>query len=304
MSPRSLLAALAVLLTLAILPGSAAACVLRFAWSEWAPYHYRGADGRPTGIDHALVTQAMRRMGCTLEWVEMPRNRAVNMLREGRIDAIAGLGMTEDRLEYSLFSAPLRPGRNVLLVRRGESTLFPFPTLEELADSPFRLGVIGGARYSQEYERLLEAGRLEDNNVTVPSFEAALSMLMRNRIDGFIIGDQVARHLVRSRQEEQEVEFHPMPIQTGTAYVMFSRRTVDHDLVRRFDEALAEMEADGTTEHILNSSAGLDGVINHAEMPTGQRPRDRDRPDNPVAGGKPGPVVTSPRGQWPRASTY
>jgi len=236
----------------ALLTQPAAACALRFAWTPWEPFHYRDRTGTMQGVDHDLVTEAMRRMGCSLTWEEVPRSRGQELLKEGRVDAVAGTSMTADRTEYALFSDRLRPGINVLFVRKGEAAAHGFTTLEELARSGFRLGVVLGSRYSQEYERLINDGSLADNLIPVGSSDLALQMLVRGRLDGFIEGRIVGRRLVRRENQTDAVEEHPMTIAAHDAFVMFSRRSVPPALVRRFNEALAEMEADGTLARILD----------------------------------------------------
>ncbi|WP_404326208.1 substrate-binding periplasmic protein [Aerophototrophica crusticola] len=143
------------LLLLAVLPAEAADCALRFAWWPWEPYHYLDEDGRMRGIDHALVTEAARRAGCSVTWEQVPRRRSLVLVQEGLIDAVAGLGVTAERQAMGRFSRPLRSGLNVLLVRKGEADRFPATRLADLAGQGFRLGVIAGARHSEEIDRFV-----------------------------------------------------------------------------------------------------------------------------------------------------
>lgn len=252
--PRKMVALAALLLS--ILPSPAmAACVLQFGWTSWQPYHYASPNGGMAGIDYELVTEAVRRMGCTIVWKEMPRNRAMTLVREGRLDGVAGVTLTEERQGYARFSRHLRLGRNILLVRRGYGDSLTFRTLDGLADSSFRLGVVPGAQYSQTYERLLAEGRLDDNNIQVSTLDGAVTMLVRGRIDGFITGELVARQLVAEMGVDDQVEVHPTPIENATAYVMFSRRSVAPDIVERFNAALDTMDADGTSDRLQGNEA-------------------------------------------------
>ena len=247
-------------LALLLLPSAVqAACTRRFAWTEWEPFHYRGIDGEMHGIDHALVGDAARRAGCTVLWVEMPRSRALPLLKDGRIDGIAGMSRTQEREVFALYAGPMRPGRNVLTVRRGDAATFPFTSLRELADSGFRLGIIGGAKYSQEYESLLASGALADNVVQVANTEGAVTMLLRGRIDGYIDGQIVARRQHARMEVSDRVEEHPMVISNTAAYLLLSRRSVDPAVAERFNTALRAMMADGSIERVMTSGlmAGL-----------------------------------------------
>ncbi|WP_119679252.1 substrate-binding periplasmic protein [Indioceanicola profundi] len=225
---------------------AAASCTLRFAWSAWEPFHYRAPDGTMQGLDYELVGEAARRMGCAVLWHEMPRGRAVALLKEGRMDAMAGVTLTGERLAFARFSRPLRPGRNVLLVRKGETGRFPFSGLEQLADSHFRLGSNPASRYSPIHAELVEQGRLDDNAIPVPAEENALTMLLRDRIDGFITGRLIAERMLRDGDMAGRVEIHPMHIEVSMAHVMFSRASVAPEVVAGFNRALESMAADGT----------------------------------------------------------
>lgn len=250
----TLRAALALVsLVFAFLPAEAAACALRFAWWPWEPYHYLDGAGQMRGVDHALVEEASRRMGCAVTWEQVPRKRSLVLLQEGLVDAVAGLGVTSERREIGHFSRPLREGRNVLLVRKGEAGRFPATRLADLAGQDFRLGAIAGARHSEEVDRFLDDPRMADRVVGVPNSESALTMLARGRLDGYVDGAEVARRLVARLGLADMVEAHPLRLEGATAHVLFSRVSVDPELVARFDAALATMEADGTAARLVQA---------------------------------------------------
>jgi len=238
----------------ACLPGLSASaagnCTLRFVWVEFAPFHFLDESGAMQGIDHAMVMEAGRRLGCGITWEQTLYPRALTMVEEGRADAMAGLTRTPDREVFGLYSAPLRHGSNVLVVRKGEAGRHRFATLAELADTGFRLGVVRGARYSADYEAMLESGRLADNLVLVNSPDIALTMLVRGRVDGIVDGQQALAWRARRLGLADRIEVHPMKVANNTAHVLFSRRVIDPALVERFNAVLLDMAVDGTVQAI------------------------------------------------------
>ncbi|HYE52523.1 MAG TPA: transporter substrate-binding domain-containing protein [Azospirillaceae bacterium] len=255
MRARLLLPLLLLLAAAAALPARAAPpapgdCALRFAWTPWEPF-YVAAPGGPAGIDHDIVAEAARRAGCTVTWQEMPWVRAFAMLKGGLIDGLAGAQRTREREGLGRFVGPMRAGRNVLFVRRGEAGRYPFAALADLAGTPFRLGVQRGARYSQEYETLLAEGRLAGNLLEANGSAGGITMLVRGRVDGFLEGEAVGRHMARRLGMLEQVEIHPMPVSSNEAYMLLGTQTVPPDVADRLDAALAEMRADGTVERFL-----------------------------------------------------
>ena len=228
-------------------------CILRFAWVDLPPYQFPDPDGTIKGIDHDLVTEAARRAGCTVTWLHAPRPRALMMVQEGQVEAISGVARTPERERIGIYSHLLRRGRNVLVLRREEAGQYFFTDLAGLADSRFRLGVVSGTRYSDEYERLLRAGRLADNLVTVSGGESAIAMLLRGRIDGFLEGYRVATERLERMGLRDQVVFHPMKVAGDEAFILFSRAAaIDPAIIDRFNRALVAMQEDGTTARILD----------------------------------------------------
>lgn len=256
----TLLVAVAALLLLpGTLPGTfalgASACKLRFAWADLPPYQSATADGRPTGIDVELIAEAARRMPCALEWEMVPRMRAIILVQEGKVDALAGVARTAEREQFGIFSQSFRRGRNVLIVRKGTSARYPFRSLTELAEHSFRVGVTSGTKYSQEYEDLNQRGALVDNLIPIQSGDSALAMLTRERIDGFLDGYRVAMYRAEQLGVTALIEVHPMRISEHEAYVVFSRAAnIDPAIITRFNAVILGMQADGTVTRMVGDS--------------------------------------------------
>ncbi len=229
-------------------------CTLRFVWTELPPYQTLGTDGKPAGIDIELVEEVGRRMTCVIQWELAPRPRALLLVQEGKVDAVVGVARTAEREAYGTFSHPVREGRNVMIVRKGATSQFVFRSLTDLADSQFRLGVVLGSRYSQEFEDLTRSGALADNVIPVQNGESAMAMLMRDRIDGFLDGYRIALARAAQLGLTEDVEVHPMFVNEHKAFALFSRSAnVDPATITRFNAVLLGMQADGTITRIQSN---------------------------------------------------
>ncbi|MFV3128100.1 substrate-binding periplasmic protein [Niveispirillum sp. KHB5.9] len=255
----ALLAAIAALFALpAWLPAAAGegagGCHMQFVWAEMPPYQTLGGDGKPTGIDIELVAEAARRMPCTIDWELAPRARAVLLVQEGKADAIVGVARTAEREAFGIFSQPIREGRNVLIVRKGDAKSFPYNSLTELSASGFRLGVTSGTKYSQEFENLSRGGALADNIVTVQNGESAMAMLLRDRIDGFLDGYRIAINRAEQMGMRGDIDVHPMFVNEQKAFTLFSRTSgINPATITRFNAVMLGMQTDGTTNRIISN---------------------------------------------------
>lgn len=231
-----------------------AACHLRIVWTELPPYQTMGADGKPSGIDIELVSEASRRMPCAIEWEFAPRPRALLLVQEGKADAVVGVGRTAEREAFGIFSQPIREGRNVLIVRKGYAAKFPYQSLTALAAGNFRLGVVAGSKYSQEFEDLTRSGALTDNIIQVQNGESAMAMLMRDRIDGFIDGYRIALNRAAQLGLGDEIDVHPMFINDHKAFALFSRAAnINPAIITRFNAVIMGMKEDGTIARIISN---------------------------------------------------
>lgn len=231
-----------------------ASCTLRLAATDLPPYQIAQRAGPPTGIDVDLINEIGRRMPCAMEWIAVPRARAMVLVQEGKVDAVPGVARTAEREAFGLFSQPLRQGRNALIVRKGSSVDFPLDDLTALAASKFRLGATAGSKYSQEFESLLNNGALVDNLVIVQNGESAMNMLLRGRIDGFLDGYRIAMARAAQMGQADAVEAHPMRISEHQAYVIFSTAAnIDPAIITRFNAVLLGMQMDGTVDRIVDA---------------------------------------------------
>lgn len=86
------------------------------------PFAGIDAAGQPLGRDVEMMELLASRSGYQLVWSRMPFDRLLPMATEGRVDVVcATLGITEERAQRVLFSAPYFTTQIVAVVRVGEA---------------------------------------------------------------------------------------------------------------------------------------------------------------------------------------
>jgi polar amino acid transport system substrate-binding protein len=246
MNPLRLVRLLAGLLLIAT-TASAAACELRMRWNDDPPYLMRDADGRVTGLYADVVGATVRRMGCTLRWVEMPWARALRELEAGRIDILAGGLRLPEREAYAHFLPQHFVSRNRLYVREAVlPRLDGAQRLDEVVTEGLRLGVQLGVVYGPDYARLLEQPAFRALLTQGASRRALWQMLAIGRVDGVIASEASARWELAEAGLQARVRATGIYVSAGEAYVMLSRRSVDAALLQRLREADEALVRDGT----------------------------------------------------------
>ena len=226
-------------------------CTLRVGWEPYAPFTFADDEGEATGADIDLIAAIADEIGCAVVPVELPWARIVREVEQGTLDVSTSTSRTPERDQWALFSKPYRETEIAIYVRRGETPRF---ALRELADVPsqqLRLGVIVDYYYG---EALAEAAADPDFAAWIdgaPDYPTNIRKLVSGRIDDFLVEDVavVEAELARMGMSEA-VERYPLRIPGQKLHFMFSRQTVEPDLVAQVDATIAQMRADGRLDAI------------------------------------------------------
>ncbi|MDD0841785.1 substrate-binding periplasmic protein [Pseudomonas sp. Gutcm_11s] len=221
-------------------------CHLRVGWEEWFPLIYQ-QDEQLTGNEYELLQQLASGAGCSLEFVEMPWARALQLLKQGQLDMLYGASRTAEREAYAQFSQAYRQEQMVLVVRATEGPrqqeLGRLSLVNWLAEprpngQPRVLGLIRGFYYGEALEAIVRDPAAHTQRMEVRWDQQLHQVLSLGRIDGYLVEASVA-------QAQQSVGGQPMQLFAVSEHpqepmhLMFSRK-VEEQVVERFDEAIRQ----------------------------------------------------------------
>ncbi|MES3025218.1 MAG: transporter substrate-binding domain-containing protein [Pseudomonadota bacterium] len=239
------------ILILALLPSAhALACTKSVRWFDDAPYSFRGTNGRISGFDADLAREALGRVGCKAEFVEMPWARALVELEAGRLDVLPSSFRSEQRERFAYFSIPTLQSPNVLYLGRGVAAKYHFKRLEDLVGTDFKLGVQIGVSYGEKFDVLKANPRFNDNLFPITLRRSAWKIMSLGRIDG-LIADQASAELeLRQLGLDKVLLPSRVVVSTNTAMFAFSKKTTSPKFLDSFNKALEGMIADGNYRKI------------------------------------------------------
>lgn len=149
---------------------------------EWAPYHYRLANGEVGGEATEVVKKVLDEMGIEYEITIYPWSRAQAMVRDGDADAFYAASWNEERGSYAAFSVPFVPQKWYWFLSK-ESNVDP-NSLEFKKKEP--VSALLGTNM-RKY--------LQDNNYIVSgtpeTMDAVVKMLDANRIKAVVVNEDV-----------------------------------------------------------------------------------------------------------------
>ncbi|BEV71165.1 MULTISPECIES: ABC transporter substrate-binding protein [unclassified Paludibacterium] len=199
------------------------------------------------GFINRVVQEAFRRQGVQTELRYMPWARAMASLQHGNVIASSFWAHDAKRDQRLLQSAPLT-NNPWLLFHRSELTLGKWRTLSDLAK--YRFAVIRGYTYTTEFWDLIRRGVLKAD--IVQDDATALHELQAGLVD-IVPMDPVNLAYLSSQplpgiNPNIRLEGDPAPFASLPAYLLIRDTPLGRQLLQRFNQGLASMQADGTLD--------------------------------------------------------
>ena len=212
--------------------------------AEFPPYEF-WEGGRIVGIDAEIAEAIANKLGLRLRIEDMDFGAILAAVTAGRADmAMAGLTITEERMQSVNFSTSYATGVQVIIVREGS----PITSVDDLFAEGANWNI--GVQESTTGD-LYTTWDLEDEGLaTIHRFRRgadAVQALVTGRVDCVVIDNEPARAFVALNRGLRilETEFA-----VENYAIAFSRtNTALRDAV---DGALRELIADGTVQRIIN----------------------------------------------------
>ncbi|MEM7549253.1 MAG: transporter substrate-binding domain-containing protein [Bacteroidota bacterium] len=202
-----------------------------------------------------LVEEALNRNGITARFEITTFEEVVNSIETGNIDGSSALWKNNERAKSIMFSAPYIQNKLVLISKKGSG----LNSLGEIDLKNKRLGVIEFYAYGEELEKkewkIVKGGSHQEN----------LEKLLNGEIDFFLADDLLVQYLMINQREEVNtyLEIAKKPIITKSLHLAISKEYPNvENIIKRFNETIVKMVADGSYNRILNLNwirADVDG---------------------------------------------
>ncbi|WP_417833562.1 ABC transporter substrate-binding protein [Thalassospira xiamenensis] len=197
------------------------------------PWEFQDADGKTVGFEVDLVAEVAKRLGKSVEFVNIPFNGLFPAVQSGRIDmAVSSITITDKRLESVTFAQPYYDSDQSLTVAAASG----IEGMDGMAGKI--VGVDTGStgdmwvgKHGADY-KLAETRRYE-------GLSPAMLDLVAGRIDGYISDIPALLYYVKDKPNLKVVE----RITTGEKYsIMFNK---DAPLATEVNDILTELKKEG-----------------------------------------------------------
>jgi polar amino acid transport system substrate-binding protein len=204
------------------------------------PFMY-GERSKAMGLYPRLVKAAFAHMPVPLQIEAKPWKRALAELEEGRA-GVAGLYKTSERLRKFDYSGQIFVER--LMVYFHTENPIAFSRIGDLKG--WRIGVIRGWSYGDDFDRLRQSGTLTVEEVAAD--DQNFQKLATKRLDAVLIVSEAGTALAPGYANLRAA---PEPLAVNPTYLAFAQSSKRRDLLKRFDAALGEMRKSGEYQKIV-----------------------------------------------------
>ena len=206
--------------------------------AAFPPFEYVGDDGQPDGFDIALIKAVAEKLGMEVEVQDMEFESLVTAIGSKIDAAIAGMTITEERLEVVDFSDPYYDAVQFVIVPKGSE----IKKADDLKNKNIgvQLGTTGNIIADE-----IEGATVKSYNKGVD----AVNDLINGRVDCVIIDKNPAMVFTEKFSDKLEaIDGAEFEFETEQYAIALPKGS---DLVAKVNQALVEMKADGTFDALV-----------------------------------------------------
>lgn len=226
---------------------------LSVGWELWYPYQYHNDKQQLVGLDFEIFNAIIKEANFSVNYTELPWKRHLHYIKTGVMDIAMGASMTKERNTYAYFSLPYRKETVKLYVKKGNAEKMRLSNLDELAGSPYMLGVEGGYYYGEDFNRLIKQTKFQAQINEVIDIEENVQLLLKGHIDGFLVDPVTMKAFVSKYKMQGEFEPHSMSIYSDDIYIMFSKKITNKQTVNSINDAIKKLKENGRIEQIISN---------------------------------------------------
>lgn len=213
--------------------------------ASFPPYEYKDGDDF-AGIDVEIAGKIAEKLGMTLEIKDVEFGSIIGGVQTGKFDmGMAGMTVTDERLESVNFSDSYATGIQVVIVKEGSS----IKSIDDLkGDGSMKFGVqqdTTGDIYASDTAE--KGGYGEENVVRFKTGADAVQALKTGKVDAVIIDNEPAKSFVKANEGLTILDGDW--VKENYAIAIAKDNT---ELLEKVNTALKELTEDGTVKAIID----------------------------------------------------
>lgn len=226
----------------ALLSAAVQAATITAAQDPWAPFVQ--TDKANPGVSVEIITEAFKTQGHMVDFKIMPWTRALNEVKDGKVDVLVATWFTSERTSFLNYSDPYLENSLKFIKRKGDG--FEYNGMDSLTGKT--VGIIRNYGYGDEFLGATNFNKPEANDLV-----ANAKKLMAKRIDLTLEDELVAKStLSGAGMNVADFEFTANALSVNPLHVTAGLANPNNaQYIEAFNKGLAEIKANGTFDKIL-----------------------------------------------------
>lgn len=217
---------------------------------EYPPYIFLNSSGQVDGFEADLFRLIELDTGLKFEWTLTEFDKAVVMLRDGQVELIPGMNITEDRRRKFVFSQPYLQDKGVLFV---PADSFHINRLEDLSGR--RIGVQQG-EVAEQF--LIQSGQ-QLNLYVFSSQRELMQSLAARKIDVAVCNYFSGHYFLYQLQLEEKIKAIGEPLYSHPFSVAAGRQNAE--LLDKVATSLTKLQESGKIETLQEKWFGRQPLL-------------------------------------------
>jgi len=217
--------------------------------NTYPPFFMQDEKGKWSGLSIELVEALLKEAGYTPDYKPLPFARALSYMKEGTIDMMLNMTMTEERKAFMNFIGPQLDEAVVLVVRKDSD--FKITSLNDLKKLPKSIGIERGRVYGKAFEEKKAADEAFSSKLkTVTEVDSNEKLLEAGRISAFPGYGYNSFYQIKTNPLYKNFKTHPFIISQDWVYFGFSKKSVSPEQLQKFQQAYDSVKKKGIFEAI------------------------------------------------------
>ena len=208
--------------------------------ADYPPFESVDSSGNKVGFDIELMTEVGKRLGVTVEWVDMPFDSLIAAVQGGKIDAsISAFNYSEERDKMIDFSDAYYTSEDAFTVADGFTGKIEKP--EDVA--AYKVGVqTGTTQDTWLTDNLVAKGLLADENLfRYDRVDQAMLDLQNGRVD-IMMSDYIPAQALVKQLGGLNIVYHGV-LSTGPVNIVLPDG--DKELQKSINDVIAQLQSEG-----------------------------------------------------------
>lgn len=225
-------------------------CAIKLRVTHFPPYAIKNND-HYSGMDIELANLLLAKANCAVIYENQPWKRALFLLKNGGLDLVTGMSVTEERKTYVNFIGPMRNEEMALIVPSQSN--FVIDSLQALTSLDKPIGITRGLFYGKAL-----TDKLQSNEQFAKKFDVSDSThnnilkLLKDRLSG-VIGDRYyLTQELRKHDKLTEFKVHPFNIHKDGVFFGFSKKSVSAENLDTILQAHQRLLQSGAYQTIID----------------------------------------------------